>query len=287
MGYKIQILNGYLFDKKVIFKEYVDKMYSLRLLYPKTDPMNLIAKLLMNSLYGKFGMNTEKTKVEIYNTDKSEELAVLNNTLEVWGEAVSDHITIGNHIVIVRKNLSIVKYNEDEDLFYGSDINVGIASMITAGARMHMTQFKNRSDYNLYYTDTDSVVVDRPLQQDMVGDSLGQLKLEHEIEKAVFIAPKVYGFLTENNKQILKVKGVKSEVLQSRIDLKDLTALLVKDSSMELTQDKWMKKAIEGNITIQEAAYNLKATAFKRAPIYNINGVFVNTRPYNFDEIIK
>jgi DNA polymerase type B, organellar and viral len=33
LGYKIQILNGYLFESKLIFKEYVDKMYELRLNY--------------------------------------------------------------------------------------------------------------------------------------------------------------------------------------------------------------------------------------------------------------
>lgn len=42
---------------------YSFKKYSLQ--YPKGSAFNLIAKLLMNSLYGKFGMNTEMTKVEI------------------------------------------------------------------------------------------------------------------------------------------------------------------------------------------------------------------------------
>ncbi len=29
----------------------------MRLTYPKGDPMNYIAKILMNSLYGRFGLN--------------------------------------------------------------------------------------------------------------------------------------------------------------------------------------------------------------------------------------
>jgi hypothetical protein len=33
--------------------------------------MNLIAKLLMNSLYGKFGMKSETTKVEILENNKT------------------------------------------------------------------------------------------------------------------------------------------------------------------------------------------------------------------------
>jgi len=58
-GYTFEILKGYEFEKGYIFKEYVNRMYELRLKYPKSDPMkfigydkshpmNLIAKLLMN-----------------------------------------------------------------------------------------------------------------------------------------------------------------------------------------------------------------------------------------------
>lgn len=51
-GYKFEVLWGYTFNKAIIFKEYVENIYNLRLQYPKTDPMNYIAKLLLNSLYG-------------------------------------------------------------------------------------------------------------------------------------------------------------------------------------------------------------------------------------------
>jgi hypothetical protein len=68
-GYQFEILNGYQFEKGYIFKDYVEKMYNLRLKYDKGDPMNLIAKLLMNSLYGKFGMRMERTLVDIFEAD--------------------------------------------------------------------------------------------------------------------------------------------------------------------------------------------------------------------------
>jgi len=47
-GYTFEILKGYEFQKGYIFKEYVEKMYNLRLEYAKNHPMNLIAKLLIN-----------------------------------------------------------------------------------------------------------------------------------------------------------------------------------------------------------------------------------------------
>ena len=56
-GYSFEILWGYTFDRGNIFNEYVSILYEMRKTYSKKDPMNLVAKLLLNSLYGKFGMN--------------------------------------------------------------------------------------------------------------------------------------------------------------------------------------------------------------------------------------
>lgn len=51
-GYEFEIIRGYKFNTGYIFREYADKMYELRKTYKKDNPLNLIAKLLMNSLYG-------------------------------------------------------------------------------------------------------------------------------------------------------------------------------------------------------------------------------------------
>jgi DNA polymerase type B, organellar and viral len=56
-NYKFKIIKGYTFDKANIFKNYVEELYSLRLTFDKLNPMNYIAKILMNSLYRRFGLN--------------------------------------------------------------------------------------------------------------------------------------------------------------------------------------------------------------------------------------
>lgn len=71
-GYKFEVIKGYEFKKGYIFKEYINEMYNLRLQYPKGEAMNLIAKLLMNSLYGKFGMRLESTEIFIHDTSTEE-----------------------------------------------------------------------------------------------------------------------------------------------------------------------------------------------------------------------
>jgi len=292
-GYTFEILKGYQFKTANIFKEYVDTMYNLRLQYDKSHPMNFIAKLLMNSLYGKFAMKKDSTIIEIFNSSIKKENQMFEELLDTLGESIENIFKIGNHFITIRKSLSNYNYEEEEDIYHGLEVNIAIASTISGGARMWMSilkncthpnsVLKNHPKFNLYYSDTDSGIIDAPLPSYLVGPNLGQFKLEHVVDKAVFLAPKVYGLITTDGEEILKVKGLNKDSLDN-INFNELELLLIKDSSKEFTQDKWFKKIIEGEITVNEVAYNLKVTSNKRAPIY-IDNVYTNTKPYNYEDI--
>ena len=217
-GYTFEILKGYLFDKGGnVFESYITKMYDLRLQYPKGNAMNLIAKLLMNSLYGKFGMKLNSTSIEMFNTSIDTELQSFKNLLDTQPELFQDFVQIGNHFLTIRKNLIDVKYIEAEEVYHGIDINVAIASAITAGGRIYMSFFKNNPLFNLYYSDTDSFVIDAKLpndaSNDLVGSGLGKLKLEYVINRAVFLAPKVYGLILDDGTEIIIVVLLYSFIL--------------------------------------------------------------------------
>ena len=77
---------------------------------------------------------------------------------------------------------------------------------------MHMAHFKNNSNYNLYYSDTDSIDIDSPLPPELVGSEPGQMKLEHIFKKVIYLAPKVYGGVT-GNCEVVKVKRLKNQHL--------------------------------------------------------------------------
>jgi len=189
LGYQFKIIKGYQFDSGELFKDYIETLYALRMEYPKKHPMNFIAKLLMNSLYGKFGMKMETTDVQIFNTSDPLEKENAKFTFELWGESIRDHIILDNYEILVRNSTFAYKYDEAMDMFHGLDVNIAIASAITAGARVYMSYFKNNPDFILYYTDTDSIFIDTPLPAELVGNKLGQLKLEYIINRAVFLAP--------------------------------------------------------------------------------------------------
>ena len=59
-GYKFKILRGYTFWQGYIFKDYVDFLYNLKVNSDKNSTNYTIAKLLLNSLYGRLGMSPDK-----------------------------------------------------------------------------------------------------------------------------------------------------------------------------------------------------------------------------------
>lgn len=260
-GYQFEILKGYEFEKSNVFKDYVNKLFELRLQYEKGHPMILIAKLLMNSLYGKFGMKTQSTTVEIYNLVSETGRLALKSLLVKAGSSIQDFIEFDdNKYLFIRDRVSDI-FNDDEP-YHGSDVNIAIASTITAAARVHMSFFKNNPNFKLYYSDTDSAVTNAPLDPSLIGDALGQLKLEYVIKKAVFLAPKVYGFITVADEEVIKIKGVTHKV-SSNIHFNELELLLHEDANRVFTQEKWYKSLLLGEITITDVLYNLKVTSNK------------------------
>jgi hypothetical protein len=104
---------------------------------------------------------------------------------------------LDNQLIVIRDvTLDLRNNPENEDSYHGIDTNIALASSITSEARILMSTFKNNPKYRLYYSDTDSGIFDTELPIELVGSALGQVKLEHVISKAVFLAPKVYALIT-------------------------------------------------------------------------------------------
>lgn len=142
-----------------------------------------------------------------------------------------------------------------------------------------MSQFKNKTDYTLYYSDTDSIIIDKQLPNDKVGKEIGLMKLENKLTEGVFIAPKVYaGIISDSLTEFTKVKGFKNN-----IDYNDLKSLLdINNKSLELNQDKWFRSFEQGSITIKNQIYTLRATENKRKLVYEDNKI-IGTTPFTIN----
>lgn len=102
-----------------------------------------------------------------------------------------------------------------------------------------MSQFKTMKDITLYYSDTDNIDIDKPLNPKYVGKELGQMKLEHIFNDVVYLTPKVYGGITDNYEYV-KIKGLKNP-----IKFNELKPLLYKDNKIEIPQEKWYRNISE------------------------------------------
>jgi len=271
-GYKFEVLWGYIFKSDFIFKEYVETMYNLRLQYPKSDPMNTICKLLLNSLYGRFGMNDNLGDIAVIDKDKEDYL--FDNT------NIKDIIDIESHVIM----RNIKESYELETETSHSNINIAVASAVTAYARIYMSQFKNNPNLpNLYYTDTDSTYFDGPLPDYLVSQTeLGKMKLEGIFDKAIFLAPKVYA-LENKNESIIKIKGLtKDAIKNNHITLDGLELLIDRDYKLTFNQKKWFRSLPGANINILDQIYTLQATISKRELVFNENNKLIGTKPFAF-----
>ena len=269
-GYKFNILWGYTFEKAYIFKDYVDFLYALRLNYSKSDPLNYIAKILLNSLYGRLGMDDNFIEVNVIHKD------FYSDFENKFIDQITEKVDLGEYIMVFYHKIDEIENNNSVH-----NVSIGIASAITAYSRIHMTQFKNNPLINLYYTDTDSIYTDSEIDINLIDNKiLGKLKLEHVCKEAVFLTPKVYCLLTESGEFIHKIKGLNHDVV---LTFEDFENLLVKNVFIEKSQTKWFRNLSEGKINLLNQIYTIKVNDNKRELIYK-NNKLIATKAYKINK---
>lgn len=271
-GYKYTTNKGYLFNKGYIFKDYVNSLYELKKSSNSGEPNYIISKLLLNSLYGRFGMNPYYLKSELLSNTELDNYIYLNDNIHIYDKLeLSDNLNL------------ISYYKEDCNDKYdkSNNVNVAIASSITAFSRIHMSYFKQMDGYKVFYSDTDSIDLNKPLPDEFVGKELGLLKLEHVWEKAIYISNKAYIGIDKEGKIYRKLRGIKvnsKEFKNNPIEIEDFEKLLYKDSELLVNQERWFKSFRNSNIETKEIIYKLQGNDNKRISIIE-NGKKSYTKP--------
>jgi hypothetical protein len=163
----------------------------------------------LNQLYGLFGRSLQLVETKnIYMEDLPKYLA--SKTVKSWIE-INDEIGVvllhNNINKNVLKSLNIeLNTNLSSDYQFVKS-NVALAAAVTAYARIHMRKYK--LNYNILYTDTDSILTTVPLPECEVGKKLGQMKDELNgkvIAEGYFLGIKQYGnyYLDDDGKRIEK-----------------------------------------------------------------------------------
>jgi len=180
-----------------------------------------------------------------------------------------------SNIVNLQNGKIIITYLDEKERYSNRTLNISvpISAAVTGYSRIHMSQFKLMRGINVFYSDTDSIDLDKPLDPKFIGSEIGKMKLEQIFKKVVYLAPKVYGGVTSEYEYI-KIKG-----LNNPISFDELSSLLVKDSKLEIPQEKWYRDISAGQISIKNDIYTLMVTDNKRRLIYDSNNKLVGTEP--------
>jgi G:T-mismatch repair DNA endonuclease (very short patch repair protein) len=170
-----------------------------------------LAKLILNSFWGKFGQRENQPKTKIINDSSEFFTMLINPALYI------------NGVLPINEKTVIVNYEHVEESYDPlPTVNVAIASYVTAQARLKLYSYlEDLGDRVLYY-DTDSVIyVSRNNEPDVpIGQFIGDMTDELEaygpgsyITHFVSGGPKNYAFKiysTKNKREevVCKVKGI-------------------------------------------------------------------------------
>ena len=224
-GHLIRLIEGYIYRKQPIFTDYVNYFYAKRRYYKKTNNLafNLFCKLMLNSLYGKFGQRVPQTVI--------------------IGKAPEDKATVEYHYDLVTGErwreivIGGIRYKEGErKLSYNSF--PAIAACVTGYARIYLWKLiKEAGIENVAYVDTDSLLVNQEgykhLSYRLDPDKLGMLKLEEKGKVAIIKGLKDYSVdetvhikgvrpnapeISEGVYQVQQVPGIRTNLLRNEME---------------------------------------------------------------------
>ena len=210
--YVERVLEADFFRAEPFLENYSRKFYAAKLEASRNKDRigREYNKLLLNSLFGKFGQKHKET------VPLPEKMLAELPPEHVWTgvediELAADYPDFGLstgdvvHAVFVAGQ---PVFSREVDY----NISPAVASFITSWARSRLYELmETRASENLIYVDTDSLVIPESIEhrfKDVIGDEMGKLKIEF---RGTFIgfAPKVYIFngTDDEGKKKLEVKS--------------------------------------------------------------------------------
>ena len=199
--------------------------------------LRMLAKLALNSFYGKFGQRSNRKKSHFIQEEKQlfNILTDVTNTVQSWH--------------IINEDLMLLETTQSEEFENWSVAgNVFIAAMCTCWAHLKLWSVMVRLGERVLYHDTDSIIFSAKPGEYMppLGSHLGELTSElecqdvqcngcnqkHYITEFVGCGPKNYAYKTDNGHCVVKVRG---------FSLNHKTSLLVNFDTMKEALYSWLQ----------------------------------------------
>jgi hypothetical protein len=179
----------------------------------KNNAMKTGAKLLCNSLWGKFGERVRRNVCKTFKLGQHDDEVIemesgwIDGSLNVSTRRLT---TDNQHVMFVYNNID----DEINHKLQGPHArNIAIASMITSHARCRLWKEMNKLGDRVLYHDTDSIIYEHQPNQYNIpeGRFLGEWECETAgvpIIKFTSTGPKSYSYITNEGECVTKVKGI-------------------------------------------------------------------------------
>jgi len=194
------------------------------------------AKLMLNSLWGKFGQRGNmSTTVTVYSLEELHGL-MLNLELDCTSWAPSPALD-GTWQVTYCKASEFVAFEPKTS-------NVYVASMTTSGARVQLWHVLYFLDKRVLYYDTDSIIYSQKQGEPTLplgpylGDLTSELEAGRHIVEFVSTGPKSYAYRDNRGATTVKFKGISKTLFNvQKVNLETMT-LCVQDASFHVSGDE-------------------------------------------------
>ena len=164
--------------------------------------LRTLAKMMLNSMWGKFGQQLNKTQVQTFDDPQAFHTFLTTDTVDV------------RHVSVINDDMVEVHYQyQDEDIPVSPNLNIFVACFTTCWARLRLYAALEQLQERVLYYDTDSVIFlqeegqANPVLGNYLGEFTSELDGDDYIVEFVSSGPKNYGYTTNKGKVECKVRG--------------------------------------------------------------------------------
>ena len=168
----------------------------------KNPGLRTLAKMMLNSMWGKFGQRLNKTQVQTFDDPHQFHQFLDTDTLDV------------RHVSVINDDMVEVHYQyQDQDIPVSPNLNIFVAAFTTCWACLKLYDALEQLGERVLYYDTDSVIYwtdenqSNPTLGNYLGDFSSELPDDDYIVEFVSGGPKNYGYTTNKGKVECKVRG--------------------------------------------------------------------------------
>ena len=200
----------------------------------KNPGLRKIAKLLLNTLWGRFGMNLNKSRIEIL------------TSRENWFKMLANESYKIHDVQDANPEILQVVYSERSDMHIGGNqTNVPIAAFVTSYARVKLFRTLVKLGKRVLYFDTDSIIFvsDEQFRQSpdypVIGDYLGEWTNECSDGRLIIVfislGAKNYALYFEDGTSECVIKGIQqTNIASEKVNFETMREILLTDQKRKI-----------------------------------------------------